>query len=60
MLLFMTGSGIMMANAMWLVGVDWDEMGVVTRVRMERMAAPLRGRDALSLFGCVQVGTKFD
>jgi hypothetical protein len=45
---------------MWSIGADWNEMGVVTRLRMERMAAPLRGRHAFSLFGCVQVGTKFD
>jgi len=54
----MIGSGIMTADGMWLVGANWSEMGVVTRPWW--MTAPLRGRDAFSLFGCVQVGTRFD
>jgi hypothetical protein len=58
LLLFVTGNGIMTANAIWLMGADWSEMGVVTRLRW--MTAPLRGRDAFSLFGCVQVRMRFD
>jgi hypothetical protein len=61
LLLSVTGNGILTANAMWLTGVDWNEMGVVSRLRMSGSRLPYGEEVRFLCSGASKLGrTKFD